>query len=167
MRYLQPRPMSPRLRRSGSSQRGFGLVEVMLSLVMLTILMTATSVFMTNMIVSGRRTERRTQAVAVARSVVDGIRAGSVADLPGRAGDPVTLENRVRANDVAAPIQVSGRDYNYRVTYCPPVAQISGDVSHCRDTTTGAGIRHILVQVLDANDTPIYTVENVYTDLRR
>ncbi len=153
---IQPRP----------DQRGFGLVEAMLSLVMLTILMTATSVFMTSMIVTGRRTEQRTQAISVARSVVDDIRSGSVTDLPGQAGNPVIFNNRVRATETAAPIQISGRDYNYRVTFCPPADQVSGNISHCRPAA-GAGIRHILVEVLDASNTPIYTVENVYTDLRR
>ena len=127
------------------SDRGFTLVEVLVSLTLLLLLLGTATAGFTQLMLSNRRNQFRGDAVAAGRQVIDNLRLVRVDSMPS---------GNASADEV---VTVDGQDFNVTVTYCPAGTDLCGDNTR----------RHIRVEVAHSSDLEriYYTTETVFTNL--
>ena len=122
-------------------ERGFTLLEVLVSLGLFSIISTSLAASFAHHLKTNNLTERKSAAVMAAQQVMDEVRVQDPATLPstGRTTQTVTIGNR--AFTVVT-------DYCSETTYC-----------------TSANIKHIKITVSFSNQS-VYQVSTVYAQLR-
>ena len=122
--------------------RGFTLLEVLVSLVIFSLASAAMATSFLTHLQRNNQTERRSEAIAAAQQILDQIRTE----------EPTALPNS--GSDSPVDITMGNRTYAVTATYC-------SDPTYC----TSNNIRHIRVTV-DYRDETIYEVETIYAQLR-
>lgn len=116
---------------------GFSLIEALVAVSILSIALAAIAPIFISYAQVNRESQYKTQALALAQQIVDGLRQREFSEWP--------TSGRTEA------VSSDGTEYQTRVSYC------TGSLTYCSD-----GARHLKVEV-SKNDKIYYQVETVYT----
>lgn len=128
-------------RRFDSSQQGFTLLEVLVAITLLSLVAAAMAPAFVGQLITNRRSEVRTEAMAVAQQVLDGMRSNDPSTLPSTGSDPVFQRDG------------GEKTFDVLVSYC-----VNPDFCTARS-------RHITVS-LSYMDQEVYEIETIFTRLR-
>ncbi len=123
-------------------QRGFTLLEVMISLFIFSIVLTGMSRAFIQNIRANTSTQIRTEAIGAAQQVLDNVRLQDISALP------------TSGSSAPQSVVVGNHTYTVVIKYCL-------DVTMCALTST----RHLTVDV-DYNSERVFETETVFTQLR-
>ena len=126
------------------NQRGFTLIEVMMSFVLFSLVATSLTGAFIKMMKAGTLSEQTSGAVAATQKVLDSLRLVSPTAMP------------TSGNGTAETVSVGSHTYTVTPTYCSPN-------TYC----TSNNIRQIkLTTVLQGTTETLYSVETVYAQLQ-
>ncbi len=124
------------------TQRGFTLIEVMISLLIFSVVLGGMAPAFVSQLKSNSRSQIRTEAIAVSQQVMDSLRLQNPSTLP------------VSGSSSPEIITFGNRSYSAVAFYCEATA-------YC----TTANNRHITVRV-SHNNVQVFETQSVYTQLR-